>query len=172
MTVSWTDSRDEESVGKLGTLEPVFYFVNYKDPSHEVGYIILAPYSQCPEPDGYRREYADTLGDVDRLQKRLQEQEFRKWEAEYEHDKSLTYDGKRRVYESLVRTMQSSRTSPFERDFIKAYLALQDEKREKHRQRFLERQCYLTAREFDTPKGRAVDKEEVSLDRLNVRMEQ
>ena len=56
---------------KLGTLTPVVYFVAHRVPTHAEGYVMLAPYTGCPTPPGYSREYADTLDAVDRLQKRL-----------------------------------------------------------------------------------------------------
>jgi len=146
-------------MGKLGTLEPVFYFVNFRDPAHPPGYILLAPYTGCRPPDGYQSEYADTLAAVDRLQRTLQRQERQQWERELEGDETrmrARYDA---IGDALRTKMVSSSTSAYEREFIALYLRLRDEKRDRHRQRFTERVCYLTAREFDTPRGRRVDSE-------------
>jgi hypothetical protein len=152
---------------KLGSLEPVFYFVNHTDPTRPPGYLMLAPYSACPAPAGWSREYADTLPDVDRLQKRLQEQEFRAMEAEGERSLNAFRAKQDELRVKLHDKMVSSSTSPWERDFLRGYLMLAEERRAKYRQRFMERNMYLWARENDTPKDRRVDEEKVNLDRVN-----
>ena len=143
----------------LGTLEPVEFFVNYRDPAHPPGYVLLAPYTGCRPPDGYQSEYADTLAAVDRLQRTLQRQEQQQWERELEGDEArmrARYDA---VGDALRAKMVSSSTSAYERDFIGFYLRLREEKRDRHRQRFMERVCYLTAREMDTHPSRRVNEE-------------
>lgn len=154
-------------MAKLGTLSPVIFFVNHRDPAHEPGYILLAPHSDFATPEGYSREYADTLSAVDRLQSRLQEQEARLWQQEA--DASLAVGAERReaIADSLRQRMCSSSTSAYEREFIRLYLQLREEKRQKHQQRFLERNAFLYAREFDLG-DRKSDTEEVRLDKLTV----
>lgn len=151
---------------KLGTLEPVVYFRNHRDPAHPEGFLMLAPYSEFPTPRGYSRETAETLSEVDRLQKILLEQEQRQWEAEAIYDEVVMGQRQRAVVDRLRTRMVSGATSPYERDFIEAYLALREDKREKYRQRWMERTAYLHAREYDTPKGRAVDDEGFRVDRI------
>lgn len=158
-------------MGKLGTLEPVEYYVNYESPEHEKGYILIAPYTGCPEPAGYRREYADTLQAVYRLEKILQRQEAIKQERAWEADVNLRRAGQEAIRDRLVARMVSSHTSQYEKDFIREYLKIREDRLDHHAQRFLETTSYLHALHFDTPKNRRVDEESVNLDRLNVRME-
>lgn len=155
--------------GKLGSLDAPIYFVNHRDPAHPPGYIMMAPYSDFPTPDGYSREIADDLPSVDRLQKRLQQQEYREWEQEAERD----MEGLRMRFaasrDRLYARMTSSSCSAHERDFIRGYLQLQDEKRDKHRVRFECRNAYLWARENDIAKGRQANEESFNADRHTVK---
>jgi hypothetical protein len=152
---------------KPGTIEPIVYFVNHADPNHPVGYIILAPYSECPAPNGYQKEGVDTLSGVDRLEKILVDQERRDWEREAEYNEKLIGEKKSEIRDRLYAKMTSSSTDPWEKEFIRLYLYLREEKKQKYQQRYLERTAYLWARHNDTPKGRGVDEEKVSLDRIN-----
>lgn len=152
---------------KLGTLEPVIFFRNHRDPAHPPGYLMLAPYSDFPTPSGYTREAAGTLADVDRLQRTLIEQERRDAEADALHDEAVLGRRYAEMTDKLRAKMVSSSTSAYDHDFIEAYLKVREERRERHRQRFMERTMFLHAREMDTPKDRAVDDETVKLDRVN-----
>ncbi len=152
---------------KLGTLSPVVYFVNSANRQYPMGHILLAPYTGCPAPKGFRIEYADTLSGVDRLQKELQEQELRAAENELASDDQLYEKITRGVVDRLRQRMISSQTSDYEKEFIRFYLQVRYERRERHRQRFLERNSYLWAREMDLPKGRRDDEESVNLDRIS-----
>lgn len=143
---------------KLGTLDPIIYYENDK------GYCILAPSTEMARwawetPNGsgislkdkkFQIREADTLSAVDRLQKQLVRQETDKLESEAQKDlRSSEYRWKQ-VGSALAQRMASSSTSPFEREFIQNYLLVREDKREKHAQRWRERQMYLWAREFDS----------------------
>ena len=152
---------------KLGTLTPLVYFVNHRDPAHREGYLLVAPYTDCPTPEGYSREEATTLRACYDLQRRLQEQEIENWQRESARDVSQLRERFRQTRERMLARMASSSTTPFDRDFMEAYLQLQEEKLERHERTFECRAAYLHALEYDTPKGRAPDEERVSLDRVN-----
>jgi hypothetical protein len=142
---------------KLGTLDPVVYFEN------SAGVIVLAPstadaryfyewedrWGRSYKNTGFELREAGTLQEVDALQDRLQAQERAKLEAAAEKDEVLYRARARGVADSLRARMVSSSTSPYEREFIELYLQLREEKRAKHRQRFLETTSYLWAREMD-----------------------
>lgn len=155
--------------GKLGSLDAPIFFVNHRDPAHEPGYIMLAAYSEQPTPEGYSREYAEDLPSVDRLQKRLQDQEFRHFDAEANRDLALIQPRLKKIYDNLRTRMCSGSCTPYERDFIEGYLKLLDEKREKHRRNFECRAAYLHAREFDLPNGRQANEESFNSDRHEVK---
>lgn len=130
---------------------------------------MLAPYSDCPTPPGYSREYADSLSAVDRLQAALLEQERREWERERIGEELQMGARQREIVDRLRTRMCSSTTTPYERDFIEAYLQLREEKRDKHRQRFSERTAYLNVLARETPKGRRPNEERVDLDRMEIK---
>lgn len=150
-------------MGKRGSIEPVVYFIN------QSGHVLLAPYSAMATPDGYRREEAGTLGDVDKLQVLLVMQERRQWEREAAQEESLFGARLDAVRDRLYARMTSAGTGAYEKEFIRHYLQLRIEKRDKHRQRFEHREAFLWARENDTPKGRGVDKEEFHVERHEVK---
>lgn len=138
-----------------GTLAPVIYFVNEgrisgSNSDEEIGWITLAPYSEARTPEGHSRHEAGTLSEVDTLQKRMQEQEHRKLEKELQLDENHMREARAKVRDSLYSRMVSSSTSEYERDFIKAWMELRDQKRRDYfRQRLEEHQCFITAREMD-----------------------
>lgn len=150
----------------LSSLEAVVYFVNHEDSAHPSGYILLAPTSSHPTPEGYTREFARSLPEIDRLQATLVAQERAEWERDLAADESLMAARRSDVRDRLYARMVSSATSAYEREFIELYLQLREEKRARHRQRFLERSAFLTAREMDTPRGRQVYEERVNVERI------
>jgi hypothetical protein len=152
---------------KFGTLEPVIYFRNVNSPTRPRDWLLIAPYTDCPTPDGYERDGADSLPAVDRLQKVLEEQELAERSADILHDERVFGPLRDRIRDNLYAKLISSNTSPLEKDFIRAYLALRIDKRDRHHAKYLEYNTYLNAREMDTPRDRPVDSERVNLDRVN-----
>jgi len=146
---------------KPGCIEAVEYFVRSD------GHLILAAYSGQPVPEGCVREAADTLHAAEVLERRLAEQDARERAAEYDGYEASFAASRQRVRDNLSAIMQSSATSPWEREFIELWFRARDERREKFRQRWLERTTYLHALHFDTPRDRRVDEERVNLDRVN-----
>jgi hypothetical protein len=106
---------------------------------------------------------------VDRLQATLLEQERREWEREAINDEMIMGARQREIVDRLRQRMCSSSTTPYERDFIAAYLQLREEKRDKYRQRFSERIAYLNVLARETPRGRRPNEERVNLDRMELK---
>jgi hypothetical protein len=142
---------------KLGTLDPIIYFENAK------GEIVLPPtsadarhwYESSQGGPSYRERGfelrgAETLAEVDALQARLVAQDRATNERALAQDDAQRRQAWYAIAERLRARMCSSSTSPYEREFIELYLKLREEKRDKHRQRFLERISYLWAREMDS----------------------
>jgi hypothetical protein len=147
---------------KPGCTEPVIFFTNAD------GHAILAAYTGQPAPEGYQTEYADTLPDIRRLQKRLQDQEMREAEREFASVDEREREVRQRLHDRIYAKMTSSDTHPRVRDFLREWLTWRDEKKEKQREdAFRCMTGYLWALENDTPKGRRSDEERVSLDRIN-----
>lgn len=147
-------------------MEAVIYFRNGTDSSRPRGWIILAPYSDCPTPRGYDREGADSLPKIDALQKILESQERAQVAADVLHDE-LAFGNKRdEIRQKLYGRMISSDCSTYEKEFLAAYLSHRIDRRAKWHAKFAEIQCYFRAREYDTPKGRRVDQEVSNVERI------
>src|SRR5580693_4489937 len=128
----------------------LYYFENRS------GDIQLPPNDECYFtlcPEGYDRREANTLAEVDRLQKRLQEQTYRRQHSEWEHDDATFAAARKSVIDSLHQRLASSVTTEYEREFIRAYIQLREEKRAKYRQRFVCDRAYLELRENDRPRN-------------------
>jgi hypothetical protein len=130
---------------------------------HPDGRIIIAPESIDTDYSHARKSYdlkysnegwmwreAGTLSEVDALQKRLCELEQRRIEKMIEVDDSVKSRIRQMTSDVLFARMASSSTSPWERDFIKSYLQLRDDKRSKYQQRLLEHNSFIYAREYDS----------------------
>jgi hypothetical protein len=147
----------------LGTLTPIVYFVNSagadRDPAHPAGYIMLAPYSDYPTPHGYLREHAGTLRDARRLQDRLIEQSREEWSREAETNHTLVDARRAEVRDRIYARMTSSDTTPYEREFLRLYLQLREDKQAKYDSLWMQRTAYLHALENDLGDRRA-DSEE------------
>jgi hypothetical protein len=96
---------------------------------------------------------ANTLREVDILRDKLVQRRREEIEREGKHDEAAFAEERRIAIQSLTTKMQSSATSPYEKEFIRLYLELRDEeKREKYRKAYLcdiAAQSHFEAREHD-----------------------
>jgi hypothetical protein len=145
--------------GKLSSMAAPVYFVNQRDPNYATGYYVLAPYSDFPTPAGWLRYEADDLRQVDRLQKILLSQELDRARREHIRHEAVFGPLKQLVRDKLYARMTSDSTSQYEKDFIREYLKLREEKRAKHAERFYHRTLALHAREYDARPGRKPNQE-------------
>jgi hypothetical protein len=146
---------------KMGSLTPVIYF-RRKD-----GHIFLAPYSSFPTPPGCDKCEAGNLTEIDRLQDQLLSQERYDWDRDAQHEHA-TFDARaEQVRDNLYAKMTSAGTSQYEKDFIREYIKLRDERKREKWRTFHSKHAFLWAREFDTP-GRRSDEERVDLDRMEL----
>lgn len=137
----------------MGQLDPIVYFQNRE------GEIWLPPSTQQAlavkdqmRARGFELKEANSLDKIDRLQKELQDWEYRKKERDCERLDTLRAEVRRGVRDRLVAKMVSSSTTPYERDFIQAYLMLSDDKRDHFRKRFMcDNIAYFEKRESDNP---------------------
>lgn len=135
----------------LGQLNPIVYFEN------KLGVIALPPsteYAQAIKDRmrdrGFELRYAGTLADVDKLQKRMQDQEYRQRQREVENDQRLASHVRASIASRLYQRMISSGTPDYEKEFIRIYLRTREDKRAQHAKRFEQDQMYFEAREFDS----------------------
>ena len=162
-----------EAMTSTGKIEPIIYFVCYApylaNPPRPPGYVLIAPYTDCPTPAGYERYEVQYLSDAYKLEKLLTQQEMEQWERETEVEMPRMEEFHRGIRDRLYARMISSATDVYEQEFIREWLKLRDDKKKEfYAQRLAERQMYLHALHFDTPAGRRVDEEKVSVDRINV----
>lgn len=154
--------------GFLGSLSEVVYFKNSRDPNRPEGYLLLAPYSQCPAPYGYSREVARTLPEIDRLERTLVEQEVANAIAEHIREEAVFAERERLIRDRLLAIMHSGSSSQYEKDYSREWMNLRDEKkRKKYAEIFEHRAMHLYARHNDMPRNRDEGEEKVSLDRIN-----
>lgn len=135
----------------LGQLNPICYFEDSR------GTIALPPstaYGKAVQDRmrtrGFELRFAGTLAEVDRLQKRMIQQEYQQQQRAIENDERMGAKVHASVASRLYQRMLSSETSEYEKEFIRIYLRTRDDKREKHRKRFEMDQLYFEAREFDS----------------------
>jgi hypothetical protein len=117
------------------------------------GTISLPPTDDTPCPPGYMRCEANTLDEVDKLQKRLQQATYERCQRELQRDEEAFAESRERVRSSLTAKIASSATTEYEREFLRAYIQLREEKRDKYRQRFACDVAYLEMRENDHPRN-------------------
>ena len=146
----------------MGTLSSPIYFLRSDGkidiPVFEEGNPELARkvfesrrYKYHPTEKWEWREDCTSLADVDRLNDKLVEQEMRQNEAMYQGHSQMREMIRARVASSLRQTMCSSSTSAYEREFIKLYLDLRDQKkRDKYGQELMNRNYFLWSREMDS----------------------
>jgi hypothetical protein len=115
--------------------------------------IQIPPTDDIRCPKRYIECEANTLREVDILRDKLVQRRREEIEREGRHDEAAFAEERRIVIQSLTTKMQSSTTSPYEKEFIRLYLQLRDdEKREKYKKAYLcdlAAQSHFEAREFD-----------------------
>lgn len=152
----------------MGTLRPIIYFENHKDPSKPLGYIMLSPETNTPNyyvPEGYETCEAGTLAEVTKLQKKLEQQEFDERDVELEAYKQQYAEARKEKRANLVKLMLSPDTDAHDRQFIEAYLQIREDRRAKYEQRFAERHAYLNILAFDENKAQAEIIDKLGVDR-------
>jgi hypothetical protein len=141
----------------MGTLSPVIYFENAGGhilmPPQEKGQGEATPrrlFDQLYKKKGYEWKEAGTLNDVDRLQSRLIEQEQRVLTRQgFVMDQAREH-ARKQTTSRFLQTLASSSTSEYEKEFIRLWMDMSEDKRKIYTQRFTERNMYLEAREFDS----------------------
>jgi hypothetical protein len=117
------------------------------------GDILLPPDDETPCPRDCLLREANTLAEVDRLQRRLQQQTYERCQRELLRDEDAFAEARERVRSDLTTKLASAATSEYEREFLRLYLQLRDDKRDKYRSRFMCDRAYLLARENDERKS-------------------
>jgi hypothetical protein len=117
------------------------------------GEILLPPDSDTPCPKDCIEKEANSLAEVDVLQKRLQTLTAVRRARELQTDEDSFAYAREKVRSDLTRQLSSAATSEYEKEFIRLYLQLREEKREVYRKRFACDAAYLELRENDKPRN-------------------
>lgn len=151
----------------LGTLSPVIYFEKtnggitlqgiYHErhlalPPIEIGQgpgLARAIWEKRYRPMGYQWCEADTLSKAQDLQQRLIAQETKILQHQGHVDEERRKHVHKQTASSMRQRMASSSCSAYEREFIRLWLEMTEEKQKQYTQRFSERNMYLQALEFD-----------------------
>lgn len=133
---------------------------------HETGHIMLPP-GDSTDPNTLRRavyqikndsRYRDyeyrkvtTLSELDELTKRMVLQEAQAREKEGQYEAKALAQWEKSFKDKIYQKLASSSTSEYEKEFLRLWLQLRDEKKKKaYAQRFLEHQCFFVQREMDS----------------------
>ena len=117
------------------------------------GTISLPPSDDTPCPPGYDRREANTLAEVDRLQKRLQSATYERCQRELMHDEQALAESRERVRASITARISSAATTDYEKEFLRCYIQLREEKRKAYQKKFSCDVAYLEMRENDKPRN-------------------
>ena len=117
------------------------------------GTISLPPEDSTPCPPGYDRREANTLAEVDRLQSRLQRATYERCQRELMRDEQACAESRERVRASITARIASSATTEYEKEFLRYYIQLREEKRQAYQKKFSCDVAYLEMRENDRPRN-------------------
>ena len=118
-----------------------------------VGDISLPPTDDTPTPPGYIRYEANTLNEVDDLQRALQAITYRRCQDELMRDEQATAAAREQTRAAITTRIASSATSEYEREFLRCYIQLREDKRAAYRARFTCDRAFLEMRENDKPRN-------------------
>ena len=150
------------------------YFENSGDDlSRPRGYVILAPYSGCPAPVFYSKQVANSLAEVDLLERKLQRQTELDFEREAEHEYNMTHDIRKAVRSRIIDKMHGcgvdESIKPYIHDYLEALLQLRPDNPKRN---YFENQleCYIAIRHNDIG-NRRPDAEIVNIDDIQERID-
>lgn len=135
----------------------LIYFINAAGdialPPETEGGVYLEWLRRMP---GYEAREANTIGEVNKLQKALQRIEYEKLQREGVREEQVWESRLSDVRSNLSQRIASSNTSQYEKDFLREWVKLKDEqRRDKHRAKFevdIAAKAFFEQREFDKPR--------------------
>ena len=129
----------------VGTFSPVVYF---ESPTGKISLPGTGEERQRGQ-DGWVRKEAVTLRAVDELQRRLEEQDRREMRDALDRDEAVCSQRRQRTRENLLNTLTRDSTSHYEKEFVREYLAMSDQRKKKFYQKDKGMAAYFLAREYD-----------------------
>lgn len=135
-----------------GTFSPVVYF---ESPTGKISLPGTDDEANGRGQNGWVRKEATTLHQVDDLQRRMEDWDRREMRGQLDRDEYMFQQKRQKVRDSLLRTLTRGNTKPYEKEFIREYLSVSDERKRKFYQKDKKMAAYFMAREFDDG-GRAL----------------
>lgn len=129
----------------VGTFSPVIYF---ESPTGEISLPGTDEENQRGQ-NGWIRKEANTLKAVDELQRRMEDNDRRDLREKLNRDEFMFQEKRKKTRESLLRTLTKRTTSPYEKEFLREYLNLSDERKRKFYGRDKNINSFFLAREYD-----------------------
>jgi hypothetical protein len=117
------------------------------------GAILIPPTSDIPCPSHSNEHYCHTIRDVESLVRRMQQAALDEAERAGIRQSIVWEPKMQAIRDDLLSKMHSAATTPWEREFIREWLKLRDErKKEKYAQLFEHRRVVAEALEYDRPR--------------------
>ncbi len=117
------------------------------------GELQAAPTADTPTPHFFRRKECHYIGEVREFEKRYEQQELRKAEAQAEREYNANYETRKRVRRNIMSAIESSCTDQYSKDFLREWCQLRDELRDKYQASFRAREIMLEAANYDKPRS-------------------
>jgi hypothetical protein len=118
------------------------------------GKVSLPPSVDTPTPDGYARRECHDIFEVERVEKRLQQETMDRREQEAQTDYNTFEEGRRATRRKIMTLIESSHTDARLRDFLIGWCQLRDEKRREYYKQQIN--CYQSGLEmlnYDKPRN-------------------
>jgi len=135
-----------------GKIKAIIYFENQQ------GVIKMLPtdeeahrYRKYMKSLGFEMLFAESLHEARKLQKKLQQQLYQEQQNELTQDEMTTFHRRQAVRDRLVARMNSNACPVHEKDFIRMWLVVREQKHDLFRRRFTQQIGHLDALEFDNP---------------------
>ncbi len=129
----------------VGTFNPVIY---YESPSGKISLPGTAEETGRGH-NGWIRKEARTLTEVDELQRKIEHQDKKELKGQLERDELIFEEKRKKVRESLMANLIRPSTSPYEKEFIREYLSISDDRKRKYYQKDKGIKTFFVAREYN-----------------------
>lgn len=118
------------------------------------GTIFIPPDHTTPTPDGMIRRECQSISEVHALERRMQQEARDRAEQEAEGELARTLERQRQIRRHIMTSIESSSTSQYDKDFLRAWCQLRDDKRREHYKRlFQQREAYFESLHYDKPRN-------------------
>lgn len=127
------------------------YVIYFERPD---GTILIPPTHDTRIPDGCNRHECNSIHEVELLERRMQQDTRDRAEREADHEDEMLTERRRQIRRNIMSSIESSATTPYDKDFLLAWCQLRDDKRrERYKQLFQQRESYFESLHNDRPRN-------------------